>query len=416
VTRQDPRDPRAGARSGSSRSGGRSGGSSPRRGLAASSLWEQDEPKRPTAQPLPSWERVPEPESVQQEPPARQVRHRSRFGWFVHRYGWRVYAIPVLAALTVFAVLQIARPPVAAQPTDTAASGAGAGAGAGAAAGAPVTQTVATTIGGTPTVVTRVQAVTTTVTATPTGTPSPSSSRPADPNTAWAKNLTPGALPPGGQFTAQGKGTWHVIKGTTKQVGKGSNVYTYTVEVEDGLESASEGEEFAKGVDKVLSDPRSWIAGRDVALRRVDTGTPSFRISLTSQKTIRDPGYCGFDIPLEASCYNGAVGRVFINDARWERGAVSYNGDIVAYRVYAINHEVGHAMGHAHEPCAVNGGLAPVMMQQSFSTSNNNLHPLDSNIPADGKVCRVNPYPYPKAQATQAPTATSAVAGTTTAG
>jgi hypothetical protein len=337
------------------------------------------------------------------------VRHRSWFGWFVHRYGWRVYAIPVLTALTVFAVLQISRAPAGTQPTDTADAGAG--------AGAAVTQTVATTIGGTPTVVTtRVQAVTTTVTATPTVTPSPTSTGPADPNTAWAKKLTLGALPPGGQFTAQGKGTWHVVKGTSKQVGKGSNVYTYTVEVEDGLDSASEDQEFAKRVDAVLSDPRSWIAGGDVALRRVDTGTPSFRISLTSQKTIRDPGYCGFDIPLEASCYNGAVGRVFINDARWERGAVSYNGDIVSYKVYAINHEVGHALGHGHEPCAVNGGLAPVMMQQSFSTSNNDLHPLDPNIPADGKVCRVNPYPYPMAQATEPAAATSATAGSTSAG
>ena len=46
-------------------------------------------------------------------------------------------------------------------------------------------------------------------------------------------------------FTAQGKGTWHVVKGTSKQVGKGSKVYTYTVEVEDGLESASEDQDFA---------------------------------------------------------------------------------------------------------------------------------------------------------------------------
>ena len=210
-------------------------------------------------------------------------------------------------------------------------------------------------------------------------------------------------MPPGGTFTAKGKGTWHVVKGTTKQVGKGSKLFTYTVEVENGLQGTSEDQEFAKRVDAVLSDPRSWIAGGDVALRRVDSGTPSFRISLTSQKTIRDPGYCGFDIPLEASCYNRAVGRVFINDARWERGALSYNGDLVLYRVYAINHEVGHALGHGHEPCAVNGGLAPVMMQQSFSTSNNDLHPLDPNIPADGKVCRVNPYPYPMAQDTASP-------------
>ena len=346
----------------------------------------------------------PDPVAVPRDRPARKVRRRSWFGWFVHRYGWRVYAIPVLAALTVFAVLQISRAPLATQPTTTAAADAGA------VAGAAVTHTVATTIGGTPTVVTQVQAVTTTVTASPTA--RPTSTGPADPNTAWAKKFTLGALPPGGTFTAQGKGTWHVVKGASKQVGSGSKVYTYTVEVEDGLQSAGDDRDFATRVDKVLADPRSWIAGGDVALRRVDSGTPSFRISLTSQKTIRDPGYCGFDIPLEASCYNGAVGRVFINDARWERGALSYTGDLVSYRMYAINHEVGHALGHGHEPCAVNRGLAPVMMQQSFSTANDDLHPLDPSIPADGKVCRVNPFPYPMAQDTASPTTT---AGTTSA-
>ena len=109
---------------------------------------------------------------------------------------------------------------------------------------------------------------------------------------------------------------------------------------------------FAQTVSSVLADPRSWIGGDEVSLQRIDKGKPDFRISLTSQMTIRDPGYCGFEIPLEASCYNRAVGRVLINDARWERGAMSFNGDLALYRVYAINHEVGHALDFHHQPCA----------------------------------------------------------------
>ena len=86
---------------------------------------------------------------------------------------------------------------------------------------------------------------------------------------------------------------------------------------------------------------------------------------------------CGYDIPLESSCYNPAYGpdaqpRVFVNEARWVRGAVPFQGDIGSYRQYLINHEVGHAIGYQrHEPCAENGALAPVMMQQTFSTNNN---------------------------------------------
>ena len=65
---------------------------------------------------------------------------------------------------------------------------------------------------------------------------------------------------------------------------------------------------------------------------------------------------CGYDIPLEASCYNPAYAdnqpRVFINEARWVRGAVPFQGDVGSYRQYLINHEVGHAIGYQrHEPC-----------------------------------------------------------------
>jgi hypothetical protein len=40
------------------------------------------------------------------------------------------------------------------------------------------------------------------------------------------------------------------------------------------------------------------------------------------------------------------------------------------------------------------------MMQQSWSTANNDLAPLNPQlIPMDGKVCTANPSPYPAAAA-----------------
>lgn len=88
---------------------------------------------------------------------------------------------------------------------------------------------------------------------------------------------------------------------------------------------------------------------------------------------------------------------MFINEARWVRGAVPFEGDVGSYRQYVINHEVGHAIGYLrHEPCDQQGGLAPVMMQQTFSTSNDDAAKFDPDfVKADGKTCRFNPWPYP---------------------
>jgi len=220
--------------------------------------------------------------------------------------------------------------------------------------------------------------------------------RDADGNLAGT--IAAGALPAGTDFVATGAGTWHVVPGTSPQVGTGEQHSTYTIEVEDRLQSPEQDQAFAAAVDSTLADPRSWIGGGQVSLTRIDSGAPDFRISLTSQMTIRAPDQCGWEVPLEASCYNGWVGRVFINDARWIRGAMSYNGDITSYRSYAVNHEVGHALGMRHEPCPGTGQPAPVMMQQSWSTSDDDLSVLDpQTIPRDGSVCTPNPYPFPGA-------------------
>ncbi|WP_298176263.1 DUF3152 domain-containing protein [Saccharomonospora sp.] len=217
-------------------------------------------------------------------------------------------------------------------------------------------------------------------------------------------------LPEGGDYSQTGEGTWHVVplgEGSGKQAGDSGPLWTYTVEVEDGLDPASYAgdDSFAAAVESTLSDKRSWVGTGDVSLKRVDEThpDPDFQVSLASPET--SGKLCGTAIGYESSCRLATPdgSRVVINLARWVRGAMAFNGDLGSYRQYVINHEVGHALGSGHVGCPEDGALAPVMMQQTFGVANDYVAMLNDDhggdvgtVPADGKVCRPNPWPNPQ--------------------
>jgi hypothetical protein len=213
-------------------------------------------------------------------------------------------------------------------------------------------------------------------------------------------------LPEGRPFQPSGDGTWHEIAGLARSAGSGAEVYTYAIDVENGLDPAGYGGEaaFADAVDATLADPRGWAGTGQFTLRRAGAGTakPDFRISLTSPATAHRPDLCGFEIPYESSCNLIRRKRVVINLARWIRGAVVFGGDLASYRSYAVNHEVGHALGKSHVGCPAADAPAPVMMQQSFGVSNDYLASLNGAggqgtgpVPADGKTCRPHAWLKP---------------------
>lgn len=282
---------------------------------------------------------------------SRPPTFADRLRTFVRRYGWRAYALPILAVVTVAALMT----------TTTTASGPKADAAGerGPAASAPPTATGHIPLKG------------------------------DNAGTFSNENLTAASLPSGPAYTKAGKGTFRVLPGTTRVAGTSGRLFRYTVDVENGVTGVNL-TQYASMVDRVMDDPRSW-SGHGVRVQRVDSGQADFHVTLTSTMTVRK--YCGYSIPVETSCYaaDGSVpgltaNRVFYNVARWVRGASAYLGDIDAYRTYMINHENGHALGHNHAHQCLPGGLAPLMMQQTFGLRETR---------GGSRLCQANPWPYP---------------------
>ena len=144
-------------------------------------------------------------------------------------------------------------------------------------------------------------------------------------------------------------------------------VVRYSVEVEDGLEAYQA--EFATVVQGVLHHKMGWqgvdrvtfvpVPHTDVARGapvdiRVVLATPTLTARLCAPLNTTNP---------QVSCW--AYGRAVLNLHRWVRGAVSYGADLNNYRVYLVNHEVGHGLGHGHAQCPRGGARAPIMVQQT---------------------------------------------------
>lgn len=198
--------------------------------------------------------------------------------------------------------------------------------------------------------------------------------------------LSSAALPAGPAYTTTGAGTFRTLPGTSAVFGSGP-LHTFTIDVENGI-TGIDLAQFQKVVMSTLSDKRSW-SGHGVSLQRVAGGTADFHITLTSAMTVRK--YCGYSLPIETSCFaqSGtaglAVNRVLLNNARWVRGDVNYIGDLATYRIYMVNHEDGHALGHQHAHSCLSNGLAPAMMQQTIGLKSATTK----------KMCSANPWPYP---------------------
>ncbi|GAA4523632.1 hypothetical protein GCM10023160_14020 [Brachybacterium paraconglomeratum] len=159
-----------------------------------------------------------------------------------------------------------------------------------------------------------------------------------------------------------GAGTWtFAAPSPAPAVAEGRTVRTYAVRVEDGIEVSAD--EASSEIARVLADPRGWQEIDNVSFRQVATAEEAeFTISLGSPPTV--DALC---LPAKTggtwSCRIGPD--VALNSDRWLHATPTYD-DLVEYRAYMINHEVGHFLGHEHARCGGAEQPAPVMLQQSM--------------------------------------------------
>lgn len=143
----------------------------------------------------------------------------------------------------------------------------------------------------------------------------------------------------------------------------------YSLEVEDGLPVNPA--EVAEAIRSVLTDDRGWQTTDGIRFVPVGPGEVASGADIDIRITLASPALTAkLCAPLnvtaqQVSCWNG--GRSVLNLTRWMLGSETYGGDLAAYRVYLVNHEVGHGLGHQHVSCPAPGQRAPVMVQQTKS-------------------------------------------------
>ncbi|MDO3684590.1 DUF3152 domain-containing protein [Micromonospora sp. C28ISP2-4] len=209
-------------------------------------------------------------------------------------------------------------------------------------------------------------------------TPSVSPPPPVTPSSPAAPVLTLSGPGP-----AKGRGTFAYDERTSGVLGRSGTVRRYRVAVENG--SGEDVLAFGEAVQRALAGPGSWVDGGKLRLQRVGPGDRyDFTIYLATRDTAgRLCGAGGINIRVGGVPYTSCrvPGKVVINLDRWRTSAphlVAAGMPLDDYRLYVVNHEVGHQLGHRHEGCPGAGRAAPVMQQQTLFL----------------KGCRPNPWPY----------------------
>lgn len=215
----------------------------------------------------------------------------------------------------------------------------------------------------------------------PSSEPPPSAS--ASPSLAPRPTIPAPVLSLPGPVPAHGRGSFAYDDRPGEVLGRAGVLRRFRVAVEDG--SDEDVYAFGDAVQRALAGPGSWVDSGGLRLQRV---APGSRYDFTVYLATRDTAgrLClsgGINIRVGGKPYTSCrvPGKVVINLDRWRTSVphlVAAGLPLDTYRLYVINHEVGHQLGHHHEGCPGRGKPAPVMQQQTLFLNG----------------CRPNPWPY----------------------
>ncbi|SCL13679.1 Protein of unknown function [Micromonospora rhizosphaerae] len=189
------------------------------------------------------------------------------------------------------------------------------------------------------------------------------------------------ALP--GPVPSAGRGSFAYDNRQGEVLGRAGVLRRFRVAVENG--SGEDVYAFGDAVQRALAGPGSWVDSGRLRLQRVAPGS-GFDFTIYLATTITAGRLClrgGIDIRVGGRPYTSCrvSGKVVINLDRWRTSVphlVREGLPLDTYRLYVINHEIGHQLGYRHERCPGVGRPAPVMQQQTLRL--------------DG--CVANPWPY----------------------
>jgi hypothetical protein len=189
-----------------------------------------------------------------------------------------------------------------------------------------------------------------------------------------------------GEFPTDGPGSFIFASEPGAVLGGSGPLRRFRVGIEHGV--AEDPARFAGFVDDTLGAEPGWTAGGEVRFQRMPEGarhdfTIYLATSATAARMCERGGLdvVGFGLPDGGvSCQT--PGQVILNLSRWRQSAPPYlerEVPLEIYRRMLVNHEVGHQLGHQHQPCPGPGELAPVMQQQTLDLAG----------------CLANPWPHP---------------------